>query len=101
MIQVFMIRRFVPKNEMDLIRSFERWVILLRKVRGIDDSPSSVFSRERSQLGGKTSSKKYYKWTENEIIAELRFLSNKVQLHSLEENEQSMEKTYVLIVRLF
>ncbi|WP_051912507.1 DNA polymerase IV [Carnobacterium funditum] len=84
------------KNEMDLIRSFGKMgYSLYRKVRGIDDSPVRI-SRERKSVGRENTYNKNLV-TENEIIAELRFLSNKVQ-HSLRK-EQKHGKTIVLKVR--
>ncbi|WP_414839907.1 DNA polymerase IV [Carnobacterium sp. TMP28] len=84
------------KDEMDLIRSFgKRGYSLYRKVRGIDDSPVRI-SRERKSVG-KENTYNQNLITENEIIAELRFLSNEVY-RSLSK-EQKHGKTIVLKIR--
>ncbi|MGB3160768.1 DNA polymerase IV [Carnobacterium sp.] len=84
------------RNEMDLIRSFGKMgYSLYRKVRGIDDSPVRI-SRERKSIG-KENTYNQNLVTENEIVAELRFLSNKVN-HSLMK-EQKHGKTIVLKIR--
>ncbi|MEK6190122.1 MAG: DNA polymerase IV [Carnobacterium alterfunditum] len=84
------------KNEMELIQGFKRMgYSLYRKVRGIDNSPVQV-SRERKSVGRELTYGKNLT-TVQEILSELRFIANKVQL-SLQKN-QKHGKTVVLKVR--
>ncbi len=84
------------KNEMELIQGFKRMgYSLYRKVRGIDNSLVQV-SRERKSVGRELTYGKNLT-TVQEILSELRFVANKVQL-SLQKN-QKHGKTVVLKVR--
>lgn len=83
------------KDELELIHYFGKMgYSLYRKVRGIDDSPVRV-SRERKSIGREHTYGKPLT-TEEEVLAELRFLAGKVQA-SLERNQKHGK---IIVVKL-
>ncbi|MFL2099185.1 DNA polymerase IV [Desemzia sp. FAM 24101] len=83
-------------DQMTLIHHFGRMGFsLYRKVRGIDDGPVRV-SRERKSIGKENTYNQVLQ-TDNEVIAELRHLSNRV--YQTLVKHQRHGKTVVLKIR--
>lgn len=95
-LKIFTGEDLYQKDEMELIHLFGKMgYSLYRKVRGIDDSPVRT-SRERKSIGRENTYEKNLT-TENEIMAELRFLAKKVERSLLKEQKHG--KTVVLKIR--